>query len=1045
MISISSTLGDAAGGASRSPLLSVGVERVDHQMTVIPGLSVPYAIHRLAQGNGYFLATGYDITNCTNIYYKRMTSVDAAADWNSGYTLLAGAVGSGIAYRHDLYVNGSDVVVCYCRSGVFYIKESADGGASFSEQAAVTSHGGENNVIGCAILDPNTIYFVTSGNVMFRATRSGGVWTDGDDWPHSNFWTFISVGSKTSRNQMHARMMENGDHLIVFNARKGDTEEFESATMIAVAIYRTSYGWVRPALGHLTIDFDYWHLLAGMGAKMNGYFFAGILERYIEKADSGMATPKEAYELCVARSKDLLGWHLIPTDIYVSSGAGYSADVAECYIAGFVVDGSNVCVVISRPTIVSNVYLCPASSWWGEDPVEEVIVPLGDISISRSTETAAQTEFTLSNKDGAYTDHNTVKAGSIVRIEAGYRTPAGDESQRRFTGSIVNKSRPGGIDKLATFTVMDMLWRATAIKQAWPQTILGQNVFFVDFADPLNVDHFVAQNGQWRESGGMYEQFEQGENAISLCGYDPSAAHITAIKMRFVNDIADHRAGIVIHQSVSDSGVTTAFVCYYDKTAGKIRIASIDTEEMADPVVLASSASDFVWSADTDYWLLARIVYGYIQVWYSIDGVNYVLAVSSTATSGQLGPHGYTGLYAYIDNADETTALIRFDNVEVFSAETYLSGSTVMEYLAAIAGIDTDEQGEIIDLFSGSSFGSRWGADIGGTWSVSGGYALGVNGITVPAVKLLDVSVSDVVVKCSLNVKTQDSGVVVRSTLSGANCYSGSVSTTAVKIRKASNGSWSTLRSIPGTYSGNVELVMVARGKYLSVYVDGALRCTSADSSYEDGYFGLYSDAVAGNPSQHDYYYVDGWYKPVDGVTIRPKDTVGSIMSQLASMYTDGHFFCNEDGELVYGVFDSEDVALDVRSLILDYSYARNTDKVLTSVRAVGANAYGEVRDRPWSIALLGNRYENIQVSAAPTGNACYDLAVNEMEVSQRITEESVRIKGHPAIELCDVIGTAEPGAAAQARQVLSFSESFGPTNYEMSFDGLQSVVGESP
>jgi hypothetical protein len=1042
MITLGAALAAAAVAESRTPNLRVTAEAVAPEMTLISGLTLTHAVHRFAAGDTYFLATAYDVATCTTIYYNKMTGTDAS-DWNAGWTSLVGSLTAGHAYCHDLFVSGQDAIVCYRTAAGIYARETANGGTTWTAAALVSNHGGANDIVSCAILNQNTVYFVTSGNVMFRATRSGGVWTSGADWDYSDFWTFIEAGEKHVQHQIHARQLANGHHAIVFNGRKGDTATFTSATIIAVAYYISDYGFVRPALGHDVVDFDYWHLLHGLSAEVNGYFFGLVAERYIEKADPSMAAPDDAIELQLARTKDLVSWHLIPTDIYVSSAGSYAQDAEHCYTAGVVVNGSAVCLALSRTAVASNAYTTPASSWWGETPTEVAVPVTEDVQLSEATQSATKTEIKLNNAEGDYSAHATIRAGSIVRIYGGYNAA----EQQRFTGPIVSLGRGVGHDKTISFTVMDMLWRATAIKQAWPHILKGQNVLAVDFADEMNVDYFVAQGGSWRASGGYYEQYERGQNALALAGYDPGSAHLVRVKLRFTNEITNHKAGIIVHASVLEAATNTAFGVIYNDVTNKLEVVSIDTsgEAAADPVVLATSVSSFVWTADTDYWLMARIQYGRIDAWTSLNGTSWTLAVSADATSGLLGPHGYPGLYAYIDDGTAVEPLVRFDDVWVFSAESYQTGSDVMEYLAGIAGIDTDERKEIEDTFS-STFSSRWAADTSGTWSVSGGYAQAVSDGATPALKLSDISTADIVVKCDLVVNSADSGLVVRSTASGGDCYAATISTTAAKIRKRSSGTWSDLCSVPGTFSGAAELAFVARGPYLSLYVDGILRSMAHDTELQSaGLVGMYSLALAGTPSQHDTFEVQAWYKPVDVVSIRPEDTVGSVMAQLAALYTNGHFFCNYQGDLTYGVFDGTTVDLDVRATTLEMSIAERSDQVLTNVRSVGANAFGEVRDRAWAIRLLGHRYANVQANAAPTGNICYDFANDEMDKSQRVTEAQVTIRGYPGIELCDTIGIAETVTGTQLpRRVLSYSETIGSI-YEQAFDGLAPIVGENP
>jgi prophage tail gpP-like protein len=185
---------------------------------------------------------------------------------------------------------------------------------------------------------------------------------------------------------------------------------------------------------------------------------------------------------------------------------------------------------------------------------------------------------------------------------------------------------------------------------------------------------------------------------------------------------------------------------------------------------------------------------------------------------------------------------------------------------------------------------------------------------------------------------------------------------------------------------------------------------------------------------------------PVDVVSVRPKDKIIDVMVQIAECYDGGHFFSDGDGNLVFGIFDSTDVDVDLRDgQIIEMDSAKMVDKVISIERAVGANCYGEVRDSAWGRALSGHRYAQEENSVVFTGAEATARAQALMRSTQKVSEFRPQIKGHPGLQVCDMVVVADADdLPAQNCRVINIDERLGAV-YEQSLGQLVKTEPESP
>jgi len=701
------------------------------------------------------------------------------------------------------------------------------------------------------------------------------------------------------------------------------------------------------------------------------------------------------------------------------------------------------------------VYLVNASAWFGEDATEENITSrvVGDISISHGANKASSTSLNLSCRVDDFENSPVTSPGSVVEISAGYVTGSGNELQKRFTGSMQSYSRSIGSGSTLQAKILDNLHIATTRKQRLPHVLEGQNAFYADFASITDMDLFVQQSGSFYiEAGELIADIP--DSHIAIAGYNPDDVAITSCKFKVTGSATDVSVGLMFHGKTYQDKSARYKMASWDINSGKF----LYHELVADDVGVLTHV-EREWSitsqavvVDTYYWLMARVKHGQLDVWYSTDGIHWALGLNSVdiamgadAVSSTVQEYeGYLGIYAWI--GDQNRA-IKVDEMSIFSMYPPQSGSDVMKYLAAICDMDTDEEMEIDDSFPGSSFDSVWDTPgVDGTWSVSGGSALGYTSATAAMLRC-ETGVADVIVKANVEPPSNYGvGVFARGSSDLSECYALVLGGIHVYLKKKDT-TWSTLMRVPLLYAPptSADLVLCCRGSYISGFVNGALCVYAHDADFTSGYCGMIAEGTSGDKSEIKEFQIDGFYSPVDVATVRPGDTAVSVMNQIAALYEDGLFFSDKDGKLRWGKFSATSADLDVRGTTIRMDVDNATDRILSFIRIVGNNAYGEVKDRDWGRALLGYEYTSAEDKSTKTGSGCIILAQKILALSKKIITNAITIIGHPGMEIGDVVSVAEtPSGSPESRLVLSYNETIGSV-YTMDISELRTQAEETP
>ena len=1087
MISLSATLEAAANASSRIPKVKVTAENVHSNFSLLTD-SVPHTVHRLkSSGTGYWIATAYDDSSPWKaIYYKRLTSLDAAVDWTAGWNLLVTTYDNNWGRWHELYVEGNNVLIVYRDStGLDCIKyrQSTNGGASFSAAAVLAYTVSEQYGTSVPfILDYNTVYLTYRrleplpgyGNQRWGRSERNGGWSNFEEDKEVGDFLRLSEDDKTEWMTVCAREMTDGTHVLIYNGMFGRQMEMyggpdrssDDSVDSAIIIHRNSreFSTAKMVLGGSGLNQDFSYLSRGCSDWLGDYLICAMLDTYGAKADRD--GKESGGELFFGRTKDMNSYDLIPANI--------SHGLTDPYIAGVGIDGSTVVVPLSEHQSSSEIYVCDTSSWWGESPVELDITSdiVEDVNLNHAPMVSSKATAVISNQALQYRDHGTVKPGAIVRISGGYHTAAGDELQQRFKGLIYQLGGPTAYNKILNMTAMDMLSRATQTRQNRPHVLQGNNAFYLAGDTEGDDDYLVPQGGVWSfDPATGFVQTDQmpigsAEFFSSIIGYDAGPCRMMFCKVRISNSITENYSyiGLLIEQNLVNEDTHNVVYLYYDHAPsapggpeGVLRIAQSNVSfnglyKMGYEIAYEDGLT--IWSADTDYWLMAYVRYGYIQAFYSTDGITWTYACDGRVLNmlHSLSIDGYAGFYSSMTNYHSSSSEQHFfSDFHVFSGNLPQSGSDVMRYMASVVGMDTDEQYEIYDTFD-SAFSSRWDTPgIDGTWAISAGKAVGTPSGAPPTILLLDLSATDIIFKCDVTLQSDLTGIIARSPADGAGGYMALISTTEMGIKKydAPDWDWVFKRNITGypdipDVTGTVELMIALRGPYITVYIDGVMYAAAYDTDYTEGYIGMVSGASGG--SSHDNFIVDGFYKPVDVVSIRPKDKIADVMTQIAECYDGGYFFSNGDGELVFGVFDSTTADIDLRSgQIVDMDSSKMVDKVLTIQRTVGDNCYAEVRDGAWGRALGGHRYGQEDNSVVFTGEEAVERASALMEETQKISEFRPVIKGHPGLEIGDIVNVADSDdLPALDCRVLSIDERIGLV-YEQSLGQLVRTEPETP
>jgi len=962
LIDIDSALASAAMASSRYPAASVTVEKVAPVFTEIPGLSLAFTCHRFQQGDGFYIATGYEcpVSTPAHIVVKRMTSVDEAADWNGAWTVLvASATTEGIKF-HDMIIEGQYATVVYEKTnGVIYAIESSDYGQTWgTEYKALDLSATFDRAYLVSLVALRTMYVYAFKNtaspeshMLYKAHGLGGsaVWSLTDSWNMGSHFVWKDQQYPSPVDQIIAREIGSGS-TITMSARKGTTRATVDKYSWIFNIQHLDPRWsvATPSMGGVVTGLDYRYNILNASRKLNDYYFAYITERAVKRVDeNGIA--QYILEEYIARTIDFKSFHLIPFS--TQRTWGYLE-----YLAGVAVDGNQVCIPIRGYADCGTILLATATSWFGEAPDELDITDrvVENVQISHSVNTAAKFGLTLSNRDGALDDHDIIKPGSVIRVSAGYNIDGTPSLQQRFTGKIVNIDHGAGADKITRYDVVDTMRSMTAIRQSRPHIIRGQNVFYSH--DEL--DYFVVQSGLWAEESGWIEQSASEVEAIILAGYNPNDAHFVQAHFRAVDNIVGVNFGLVVHHNSMSNTVGASYIFRYNQEAQRFEVCHYDIVGGVI-IILNSTAAIYNLAKDTDYYLLAVMRHGALDVYYSTDGITWGARLFETDLNWFGSPtdmfyEGYAGVYCHLPGNDAGT--LRFKDIKIHSMYLPLSGSDGMKYIAELCGLDTDEQLEIDDDFDGTAFSSRWDTPgVDGTWTVSTSLAKGTKTGGSPALLACDVSGADIIVKASIQVLTDPTGLFIRGSDSLDACYAGLLSATTVQIKKKSGGVWTTLfEATLHAPDDTADLLFVGRGAFLSLFSNNELLAVAYDSDLTDGLIGLVSDTATN--SEHDEFVVDGFYKQLDVIVIRPNDTAGAVAAQIVTAYEDGYFYANEEGALKWGLFDSLESDLDAREIETAMNYKKNTDKILTAVHIIGDNAYSEVRDTAWAAALGGHQ-----------------------------------------------------------------------------------------
>jgi hypothetical protein len=1072
MISISPTLQAAAISGSRQPISKIAIEPVSLMLEEINGISLPYSIHTIRAGDGYFIATAYNPASSTVIYYKRLTSVTEAADWNAGWSTLDTLPNNIGAKYHDCYIDGDNVIIAYQKDfAEIYARESNDGGQTWGAAALavdLTATENRSNVVSIASL--NVMYigcrnnYAYTDHIVHRAYRSA----PGNPWsttPWDKGRHFLFLGTDIGSENFFARDI-GYDEMVAINLWRGQ-EGARWYNMHRARITNGAWGPLERAYGTMPTTMDYSYNLAGMSRLLNGWYFAGIGERYLRQVDyRGIYWGDDSEAFHLAKTKDLWSYSLIPLEGF---------DDHTHYIAGVVQDGDYMCIPIKgADDTIGSVYLAAASNWFGSDATAvDVTDRVSDaISLQRTHGNAVSAQINVSNFDDSLTNDSTIREGSIVKVSAGYNTGV-DELQQRFTGVILGNVKTTGQSKNLNFTVMDKLHYASAVKQHRSHVIAGQNSMYVDFSRDDDVDWLIPQCGPKDheltvDSSRLKYAGVADKTTIYMAalGHEPDDCHVIQAKVRCSGSISGVKMGVILHMDYGGGGATVA---YWDSVETEIVVAhlslpdmDVDGEEDPSTYIVATVydisvyGSGLEWIVDTDYWIAAYLRQGEVDVWFGDGSGNWNLVLSGVEIGMPGGNEAYpenasyVGVYCEIEGETPT---VYFDDLLFFSGYKSPTYSDVMGYLAGLCGLGTNEHPRMEDEFPGSSFSSDWETPgVDGTWSVSGGYAKGrISGIDPSAIRCNSVYTTDVIAKtwCNFEASANSSGgIIIRADDDLDNCYAGIIGYAMARIYKRAGGAWTQLCNVGGhgPWLGLTEIAFCGRGPFLSLYANGVLEAWAYDEDFTEGYVGLATMAVNPYYSNHDIFRIDALSKPCDIVIVRPNDNALKIMQQVASTEDGVLFFCDHNGDLEWGVYKDETVDLDLCSSLLTFETKIDLTNVLTSVYVEGEKAFADVRDNNWGQRLAGHRYSLIQDKSLRTKDACASKGQTDLHDSQRITKESITAPGQPAIEVGDVIAISElPGNVAWARRVFSYNETIGPGVYEMQFGELQTTEAQTP
>lgn len=1063
MISVSSTLEAAARAASRSPISRVTAESVSLDATAITSACVLFTYVTFQKSSsGYWFAT---CATGSNFYYRKQTAPCTAAEWpcNLGSWTVGNTVAPLYAASHDVAIDGDTIVMGYLdASSDVRIRRSTDASSSWNS-FTVSIFPYLNVARQIVIPDTTTVYVC------------GPSWTGGlvDGWIRIDWngaaWSITSTHFGTGRlvidrlpTTLYTQTTfsvwgrEVPDYHAISATFVGDppggyhgipgTSQFRIQGRFTCGIDTPNWSPVIESFGDINGDVEFKNVLIGCSREINDYYYSVIWDYYGSKAEPGSLT--KSNQFFIGKTNDFIYFHKAP----------FTIGERIYRVAGFALceDGDHI---VFPATIASGarVYKLPVSSFWGYSSTELDIT--GDVvdqsNVTYSLDAAARAVVNLDNKDGIYDDSDNVKASSIVRISAGYKTASGNELQQRFHGKISGITLDPNLPDTAMLTVMDSLFNA-GFSTGKPHIIRGPNAMFATFDEASDLDLFVPQGGNWFwNSIGSMDDSSRGEETVSFLGSEPSMNQIVigAIRWRpfLGSGIFEQAVGIAFGGSSEYPDRTYVFRLrnddllefgYINMWASLPQFVAIDS--VAYTILPAHSGY-----TNTTLWFMAVNRCGTFHL-YTSTGTSWTLQMSNKFADAEGYPiDGYVGVYHCSNEGMVPTSSAynpRVLQLLYQSMDLPYTGSDIMKFMGTFSGMESREIPEIEDAFPGAAFSARWnGTGVDGTWTVSGGAAHGAQAAGDPTTIRCDFSESDLVVQCDVEVTSDLAGVIVRADSSISECYAGMVTTSSAEIWLQDGGSWSRLISVPITLADTVRLKFRCFMGFLSLYVDDYMIAITYDETLTSGYVGMVSD---GSTSDHDNFFVSGFYIPVEVVVLRPADKPLNLMQQLTEMYDGGHFYCDYDNNLVWGIFDDTTVDLDLapeNGVVITKSTDVSTDQILTAVRVEGDKSYSERRDQDWAMALGMNRYSSVQNAAAQSGAACSSHAYSILNDSHRIRRRTILIKGNPAMEPGDLLqAILRSGDTPKNMLLISFNEIIGPV-YEQTISESIPLDVETP
>lgn len=1069
MKTISSTLAAAAVAENRAPICRVSYADYGISLTALISGTCPYALKRFDIGTNFYAVTAYDYTNMV-IYQKTFSAAETASNWTSGYTSVSTVGSQDGVQNHDMMVLGARILIVYEKSnGIIYARQSNDSGSSFGSeyQVANTGYSWAHYV---SIADFRTIFVAATENYwniggrMMKYTRADDTTTTWSAstpavWDWDQGYLNSAMDSLGEGNSWNWRQVSD-----IFYGGIGGTGAGFAGDRVQQPFYVenmgglyygpfNAFGFYNPVSPTTTLA-ETSVTVQGLSRMLNDYYFTMLNERYIESVDKfGLANSDYSYRWHLCKTKDLKSFHVVPLE--------YISPYTKANLCGVAITESAdyICMPVTYGTTgaSSYVYLIPKTGFFGYDSTYTDIT--GDavetISIDSSSEQATKASVSLTCAKTDYAD--VIGPRSIVKIEAGYTTSAGNEYQQRFSGRILDTSKTVDNETLAV-NLLDQLAYSTAVKQGRNYLFTGQNVFHATFDTEDEMELFV-QSGTadwwYNSSTGMAEVRTIPGRIDSwrmIAGYEPEDNLIVSAKFRVAGALLEGMAFGVVFDHGTWGGIEESKCFCIRRYAAGDRYEYLTYTKVggAPPyITVRGYSTTFTLLTDTDYWLQAVYSHGVLTARHSDDGIIWSTIGLTTTPGYQYRYKGYAGVFAYSGTTAGGT-YIGVDNIDILSTHAPQSGSDVMEHLAAISNLETNEDMQISDEFAGSSFSSRWDAGSAiGTWSVSGGYAQGWSA-SPPCLMRCDFTTSDVIVTAVVDPNSTLPGVFARASSDLSDCYALSTDGTYSRIWKKIDGAWTQLtQAVSYTYpSDYCKMQLVVRGHYIAGFMNGELSVYAYDETLTEGYCGLYTGAWdSGSKGMISIFEIDGFYTPVDVVVIKPGDTVGSIMSQIASMYTNSYFFCDVDGKLKWGTKkEGSSTSLDVRQIIGTMTSVKSYSDILTQVRIVGADCFADVRDEAWAMALLGHRYSSIEQKEIGDRLAAEKAGQVALSESQKILINDIVIAGNPALEIGDTIRLAEyKSETGSTRVVKVISEAIRHGIYEMTLSDLRPDTEEAP